>query len=647
MRRFSKRSIVIVIAVLATMLITRDRIAVLGPSVVQAAQTDTLPLVSLYNPENDDPFKPGEAINIVSSSVGAEGILGIELLVDGKVKMISPNPNPQADQPYLVNQTLEFEEVGLHTIQVRAYTTSGLRGESEIRSVRIIGVAESATSSTPTSAPLAPTVTPTLPYPYLVVRSANGLTVWLQPSTQSQAVDNFDLDDVVPILGQYSGAGSWWQVSASNAPNSIGWVLADAKFSTAYNTEQVRQVTIPATATPSPNYPYLTVKSVSGMVVYGEPRLGSQQYGTVPQGETRPILGRYQTSGLSWWQVSHLDAPSGIGWVLVNARQTSVTNERLIREALPLRPLATPSPTAIATSMPAPPALSAYLVTTAEQLIVRAGPSTDYFQVGQLTAGQQARIVGRANIGDSNWWQIIDPQGWVLANPDLSVAYNTETIGRVPLPVSIAPTATPIRLQPQTPLTTIEFTVNRSSLRVGECALFYWNTSHVRAVYFQGRGVVGIQQTQLECPAVSTTYELRVVNLDGSNEFKYLSIDVQGNTNHQTSRLDNYQAIDFDGNYISDNDDADHDFWYDGHDFAVWNDNDNLSLAIGRDDSDDDDMDALSYNNCRDLLTARNRDSIRAEARRIACFRTDAGRIGKLRFERVSPDRVRIRWFLW
>lgn len=642
MRNFNERPIVIAIIVLATMLITHGPVAA-TPSASQAAQTDKLPLVSLYNPENDDPFKLGEAINIVSSSVGPEGILGIELLVDGKVKVISQNPNPQADQPYLVNQTVQFEQVGLHTIQVRAYTTSGLRGESEVRSVRIIAVADSATPSPP--APLAPTVTPTLSEAYLVVRSANGLTVWQQPSTQSQAIGNLDMDDQVPIVGQYSGAGSWWQISL---PRGMGWVLATAQFSTAYNTEQVRSVTIPATATPSLNYPYLTVKSVSGLVVYGQPKLGSQQHGTVPQGEILPILGRYQTSGLSWWQVSYLNAPSGIGWVLATARHAIVTNERLIRETLPLQPIATPSPTALPTTVPASPALSAYLVTTAERLVVRAGPSSDYFQVGELTAGQQARIVGRANIGDGDWWQIIDPQGWVSANPDLAATYHTETVGRVPLPVSIATTtATPVRLEPQTPLTAIEFTVNRSALRAGECALFYWNTSQVRAVYFQGRGVVGIQQTQLECPAVSTTYELRVVRLDGSNEFKHLSIEVQGGSTYQTSRLESDEAIDFDRNHVSDDHDDGHDFRYDGHDFEAWNDDDDLILAIGRDDSDDDDLDTVSYNNCRDLLTAQRRDSIRAKTGRIACFRTDAGRVGKLRFERVNYDRVRIRWFMW
>lgn len=112
----------------------------------------------------------------------------------------------------------------------------------------------------------------------------------------------------------------------------------------------------------------------------------------------------------------------------------------------PPPPTATPTPTATFTPLPptptpGPPSLTAQV----DDLNVRAGPGPQYDQVGRLAAGQQAEIVGQANIGFGQWWQIrlAGEVGWVLAEPGFVVASNTETVPVVAAPPVPTPTITP------------------------------------------------------------------------------------------------------------------------------------------------------------------------------------------------------------
>jgi polar amino acid transport system substrate-binding protein len=91
-------------------------------------------------------------------------------------------------------------------------------------------------------------------------------------------------------------------------------------------------------------------------------------------------------------------------------------------------------------------------------------------------------------------------------------------------------TATPAPTQ--TPSPNIQFTVDRTNIRQGECVIFAWNVENVQAVYFyqdgedwQTNGVAG-QGTSTECPQSTTTYNLRVVYPDGTVEVRKTTIFV-------------------------------------------------------------------------------------------------------------------------
>jgi len=98
---------------------------------------------------------------------------------------------------------------------------------------------------------------------------------------------------------------------------------------------------------------------------------------------------------------------------------------------------------------------------------------------------------------------------------------------QVPYPPTVTPTVTP------TPVAGIEFGVDRTQIRRGECVLFTWNVTNVKAIYFypegqpwQNNGVPGQSQRQ-ECPESTMTYYLRVVKNNDSVETKQITIHVE------------------------------------------------------------------------------------------------------------------------
>lgn len=93
------------------------------------------------------------------------------------------------------------------------------------------------------------------------------------------------------------------------------------------------------------------------------------------------------------------------------------------------------------------------------------------------------------------------------------------------------PTATPAPTQ--TPAPDIAFTVDRSSIRAGECVTFSWNVNNIQAVFFHPQGAnwqdfgVAGQGSSVQCPAQTATYELRVLRRDNTFEIRQLTVFVE------------------------------------------------------------------------------------------------------------------------
>jgi hypothetical protein len=310
----------------------------------------------------------------------------------------------------------------------------------------------------------------------------------------------------------------------------------------------------------------------------------------------------------------------------------------------------TPSPRPTSTPTPASPYVT---VSTVSALRVRTGPGTQYEQVGYLLQGQSAVITGQANLGAGRWWQIRFPAapnglGWISGSTDYVSAYSTENVPFVtppPIPTP-APTPTP----PPAPAAGIDFRVDRDEIRRGECVTFYWNIFGVLAVYFQGEGVAGENQTRQECPRDDKTYSLRIERTDGSVDTRYIEIEVDGDgTGFNTSTIRREAKIDFDNGAQSSDRDNEFRWRFEGYRPVfekVDDDDDDVRLVVLETGSSDE-FNRMSEDTCRWYLERENKRRITIYPNLIVCFATDKDRTGKLRFTGGNLEELIMQWHVW
>lgn len=124
-------------------------------------------------------------------------------------------------------------------------------------------------------------------------------------------------------------------------------------------------------------------------------------------------------------------------------------------------------------------------------------------------------------------WQMVDPQNQPFGDRIW-----------VGITVPAAPTATPPPTQ--TPSPSIQFTVDNNNIVQGQCAIFTWNVTGASAVYFYAQGTawqnnqVPPQSSRQVCPAVTTTYFLRVLFPSGAVEERQITVTVRPNVSAPT-----------------------------------------------------------------------------------------------------------------
>lgn len=167
-------------------------------------------------------------------------------------------------------------------------------------------------------------------------------------------------------------------------------------------------------------------------------------------------------------------------------------------------------------------------VVTSARLNVREYPGEGADILTSVGSGTALDVVGRR--ADNSWLQVTLPgsiMGWVFADlVEINIDLDTVPIVNTPY-IAPPPTATPLPIPPTTislPVI-ISFTVDRDTITVGQCVTFTWVTQGISAVFFQNEGVVG-NATRAECPAATTTYNLRILKTDGSVDNRYITITV-------------------------------------------------------------------------------------------------------------------------
>jgi hypothetical protein len=198
----------------------------------------------------------------------------------------------------------------------------------------------------------------------------------------------------------------------------------------------------------------------------------------------------------------------------------------------------------------------------------------------------------------------------------------------------------------------IAFNTDRTQIQSGECVNISWNVINVQAVYYNGQGVSGDNQTRQECPRQTTNYTLRVVKLDGTEESRTIQIQVFGApTQHDTLAMFDGQQVDFDRDgRVSDREDDFAWFWNGGEQgvFAKSQNHPTLRLAPLRQGSTND-LNSLAQEMCIDHLSRNDNQQITLVEQLIVCFRTDDGNYGKFRVNdiRSTNGRLELEWYVW
>jgi len=158
---------------------------------------------------------------------------------------------------------------------------------------------------------------------------------------------------------------------------------------------------------------------------------------------------------------------------------------------------------------------------------VRTGPGTAYQVIGIVSFGTSGEIIGKS--ADGAWWAALVPNapnrtGWVSA----SFVEATDVDDVPVLPAPPLPTATAV----PTPEPEIAFWADSTVIDQGQCTTLRWDVKNIQAIWVYSQGqpyqnfpVTGTGSRQ-ECPATTTTYEMRVQRTDGLIELRQVTIQV-------------------------------------------------------------------------------------------------------------------------
>jgi hypothetical protein len=112
--------------------------AIPGLSQAPTPEGIVVPSVTISSPGPNQQIAPGQELMVRSVSVDAQGVVRVELVVDGEVVYVDANAQPEAGVPFIVEQPWMTEVPGSHTIQVRAYTPDNQMGQSDSVIVEVL-----------------------------------------------------------------------------------------------------------------------------------------------------------------------------------------------------------------------------------------------------------------------------------------------------------------------------------------------------------------------------------------------------------------------------------------------------------------------------------------------------------------------------
>lgn len=130
------------------------------PPLGQPAPTATKPEVIITSPASGAQYASDADVVIQSTSTDAQGVLRVELLVDGNSVRSDAIPTGKSQPQFQIVQTWKTPTPGTHTVIVRATNQAGATGEAAL-SLTVIEPPKPTNTPVPTAAPTTPPAAPT------------------------------------------------------------------------------------------------------------------------------------------------------------------------------------------------------------------------------------------------------------------------------------------------------------------------------------------------------------------------------------------------------------------------------------------------------------------------------------------------------
>ncbi len=156
------------------------------------------PTISIQSPATGTTFRAGDDVTIQSTAQDRNGIIRVELSVDGAAVRTDVPPVPQGQTSFTLVQKWQAT-AGSHTLSVRAFNASGSASDPALVSINVTA-APPATSAVPTTPPLGQIGQPT-PALTTVTPTVVDLTPTRRPPTKAAATSTLSASPGVYALG--------------------------------------------------------------------------------------------------------------------------------------------------------------------------------------------------------------------------------------------------------------------------------------------------------------------------------------------------------------------------------------------------------------------------------------------------------------
>jgi uncharacterized protein YgiM (DUF1202 family) len=239
------------------------------------ASPNSAPSITVRQPTSGVQVGIGDVVKIVAQAADAQGILQVELWVDGELASKNEAPSTTGLKSFNAAFVWTASEAGDHTIVVKAVDTDQQIATAPDVMVRVVAAAAPTqtpappvqatatvepSAATPAGTPLTVTVAPTAGEAPQVTAD-DTVNVRSGPGTNYDVLGQLTSGETVRVTGRNADS-TWWQIVFTDAPDGKGWVFGQLVTpNEAAQSAPVADAPPPPTAAPQPTSPPATATS--------------------------------------------------------------------------------------------------------------------------------------------------------------------------------------------------------------------------------------------------------------------------------------------------------------------------------------------------------------------------------------------------